>query len=316
MKRLGLVKPVVTAASILALTGVAMAQRNGDARGWMGGMSHELLVSANCPQIQVTKEKITEDQARDLAQQYADKNLPGFTVVRPLVSWFDDEGLPASGTAYGGGYNTVCYKMDSPTSGRYQALYSVEYSIDAKNSSAETRNLRVDQFGYVTEFSGPFGMAGERGPAGPAGATGAQGPAGPVGPQAMFGSDNRYVSFGTGDRSASFRDILFDTDKSDIRSNETSKLTDIAAYVKQNAPIQVNIGGYADPRGTDKHNQGLSERRVNAIRDALVKAGVGSDKIVSSAFGEQKPLCNESTDACWQRDRRVNVGFRTETTSK
>ena len=75
--------------------------------------------------------------------------------------------------------------------------------------------------------------------------------------------------------------------------------------------MQVSIGGYADPRGTEQHNQGLSERRVNAIRDALVKAGVSSDKIQTSAFGEQKLQCNESTDACWQRDRRVDVGFRT-----
>lgn len=297
MKRIGLVKPMVTVAGILAMSGVAMAQREGDAKLWMGGMSHEMAVSANCPQLQVTKEKITEDQARDLAQQYADKNLAGFKVVRPL--------------GYGGGYQTVCYKADSPATGRYQALYSVEYSIDAQNAAAQTRNLRVDQFGYVTEFAGPFNVAGERGPAGPAGATGAQGPAGPVGPQAMAASENRMASFGTGNNPAAFKDILFDTDKSDIRSNEMSKITDIAAHVKQNAPLDVSIGGYADPRGTDQHNQGLSERRVNSIRDALVKAGVASDKIQTGAFGEEKPLCNESTDACWQRDRRVNVGFRT-----
>ena len=50
---------------------------------------------------------------------------------------------------------------------------------------------------------------------------------------------------------------------------------------------------------------------TESIVHALVKAGVASDKIQTSAFGEQKPLCNESTDACWQRDRRVDVGFRT-----
>jgi peptidoglycan-associated lipoprotein len=94
----------------------------------------------------------------------------------------------------------------------------------------------------------------------------------------------------------------------DIRANEISKITDVAAHVKQNAPMNVGIGGYTDARRTEQHNQGLSERRVNAIRDALVKAG---DKIQTSAFGEQKPQCNESTDACWQRDRRVDVGFRT-----
>ena len=63
-----------------------------------------------------------------------------------------------------------------------------------------------------------------------------------------------------------------------------SKITDIAAHVKQNAPMNVGIGGYANARGTGQHNQGLSERRVNAIRDALVKAGVASDKIQTRRF--------------------------------
>ena len=71
---------------------------------------------------------------------------------------------------------------------------------------------------------------------------------------------------------SSFKDFLFDTDKSDIRSNETSKVSEISAYMKENPSVQVD--GFADPRGTNPHNQGLSERRVNAIRDALVKAGV------------------------------------------
>ena len=258
MKRLALVRPLVTAAGILALSGVAMAQREGDARSWLGGMSHEMVASANCPQIQVTKEKITENQARDFAQQYADKNLAGFKVVRPL--------------GYGGGYQTVCYKMDSPATGRYQSFYSVEYSIDVQNPAAEIRNLRVDQFGYVTEFSGLFGVAGERGPAGPTGPTGAQGPAGPASPLAMANPVSPQSQSNALTRSVPFKDILFDTDKSDIRSNEMSKITDIAAHVKQNAPMNVGIGGYADARGTDQHNQGLSERRVNAIRNALVKA--------------------------------------------
>jgi hypothetical protein len=197
MKRLVLVRPLVTAAGILALSGVAIAQREGDARSWLGGMSHEMVASANCPQIQVTKEKITENQARDFAQQYADKNLAGFKVVRPL--------------GYGGGYQTVCYKMDSPATGRYQSFYSVEYSIDVQNPAAEIRNLRVDQFGYVTEFSGPFGVAG--GPAGPTGPTGAQGPAGPASPLAMANPVSPQSQSNALTRSVPFKDILFDNDK-------------------------------------------------------------------------------------------------------
>ena len=291
MKKLALVTPMVTAAGILALSGVAMAQREGDARTWMGGMSHEMVESSNCPQIHVTKDKITEDQARDLAQQYADKNLAGFKVVRPL--------------GYGGGYNTVCYKIDSPATGRFQAMYSVEYSIDAKNSAAVTRNLRVDQFGFVTEFAGPFGMAGATGPMGPAGPMGAQGPAGPAGVQTAAVKNW-----------SSFRDFLFSFDQSAIRANETSHVNDVAAYLKQNPTARVGIDGHTDPRGTDAYNQSLSERRVNAIRDALVTAGVPSDKIHTGAFGESQPKCSESTESCWQRDRRVEVLIGTETASR
>jgi len=297
MKRLRLVQPMVTAASILALSGTAMAQREGDARGWMGGMSHEMVVSANCPQVKVTEDKITEREAQDLAQQYADKNLAGFKVVRPSGPATWKSGLSRT-AAYGGGYTTVCYKIDSPESGRYQALYSVEYSIDVVNPAAETRNLRVDQFGYVTEFSGPFAMAGKRGPAGPAGPQGAQGPAGPVGPQAQATPAKQW---------SSFKDFRFDTNKSDIRSDEMSKVSDISTYMNENPSVQVGIEGYADPRGTDRSNQALSERRVNAIRDALVKAGVPGDKIKTGAFGEQRLLCNDATEVCWQSERRVEV---------
>lgn len=139
------------------------------------------------------------DQARDFAQQYADKNLAGFKVVRPL--------------GYGGGYQTVCYKADSPATGRHQSFYSVEYSIDTRNSAAETRNLRVDQFGYVTEFSGPFNVAGERGPAGPVGVTGAQGPTGPAGPQALVNPVGPQSQAGALKRAVPFKDIRLDTDK-------------------------------------------------------------------------------------------------------
>ena len=119
-----------------------------------------------------------------------------------------------------------------------------------------------------------------------------------MGPQAQASAAKQW---------ASFKNFLFDTDKSDIRPDEMSKVSDIAAYLQQNQPAKVGIDGYADPRGTDAYNQGLSQRRVNATRDALVNAGVSGDKIQTGAFGERRLQCNESTTACWQRDRRVEV---------
>jgi peptidoglycan-associated lipoprotein len=150
-------------------------------------------------------------------------------------------------------------------------------------------------------------LAGAAGAQGVAGKIGSQGPAGPAGAQGAAGAMQRW---------ASFRNFLFDTDKSDIRSNEMSKVSEIAAYMKENSFAKVGIDGHADPRGTDQYNQGLSERRVNAIRDALAKAGVAGDRIHTGAFGEQRLQCNEATEACWQRDRRVEVLIGTDTASR
>ena len=104
-----------------------------------------------------------------------------------------------------------------------------------------------------------------------------------------------------------FKDILFDFDKSNLRANEQTEITQIAAYLQQNPAFTVGIDGHADPRGTDAYNQALSERRVNTIKAALLKAGVPAEKIQTGAFGESRLKCNEKSEECWQRDRRVEV---------
>ena len=77
--------------------------------------------------------------------------------------------------------------------------------------------------------------------------------------------------------------------------------------MKQNPAVNVGIDGHTDPRGTDAFNQGLSERRVNAISEALVNAGVSASRIKTGAFGESQPKCSAPTEPCWQSDRRVEV---------
>ena len=286
MKRLrSVLSPMVTTAGILALSGVVLAQSPSETHRAASARAHEIMSSAPCPLPRVTKEKITEDEGRDLAQAFADKNMNGFRVVRPL--------------GYGGGYTTMCYQTANGAPTRPLVLYSVEYSMDLKNAAGETRNLCVDQYGTVSEFCSDFGFAGATGPAGPIGPMGAQGPAGPMGPQATAAAEIKKWS--------SFNNILFDFDQSAVRSDETSKVAEIAAYLKQNPTARVGIDGHTDPRGTDAYNQSLSERRVNAISEALVTAGVATGRIHTGAFGESQLKCHESTDACWQSDRRVEV---------
>jgi peptidoglycan-associated lipoprotein len=125
-----------------------------------------------------------------------------------------------------------------------------------------------------------------------AGAAGSAGPAGPQGQAAKW---------------ESFRDILFDYDKANIRDGETSKINEIATYLKDNPAVVLRIDGYADPRGSEPYNQKLSEQRVLAVKDALVKAGAPADRISTGSFGEARRKCNEASEDCYQRERRVEV---------
>lgn len=84
----------------------------------------------------------------------------------------------------------------------------------------------------------------------------------------------------------SFRDFWFAYDRADIQPSETSKVFEIASYMKQNPSLRIGIDGSMDPRGSDPRNQELSDRRANAIRDALIEAGVPAHKIQVGAFGD------------------------------
>jgi peptidoglycan-associated lipoprotein len=154
---------------------------------------------------------------------------------------------------------------------------------------------------------GPIGMTGPQGPQGPqgpAGLAGKEGPGGPAGAQGVSGSAGPQRPW------VAFTDFLFDFDQSVVRSSETSKVDKLGQYMKDNPSIEIGIDGHADPRGTVRYNQPLSQRRVDAVKAALVSAGVPSAKIQTGAFGDTRLKCAEATEACWQRDRRVEVLVR------
>jgi len=154
---------------------------------------------------------------------------------------------------------------------------------------------------------GPIGMTGPQGPQGPqgpAGVAGQQGPGGPAGTPGVSGPEGAPRPWVT------FADFLFDFDRSAIRGSETGKVAKLNQYMKENPNVEIGLDGHADPRGTHQYNQPLSQRRVDAVKAALLGAGIASDKITTGAFGETQLKCSEATEECWQRDRRVEVLVR------
>jgi peptidoglycan-associated lipoprotein len=99
--------------------------------------------------------------------------------------------------------------------------------------------------------------------------------------------------------------IHFDFDRSEIRSSEVAVLEANGDWLKANREILIIIEGHCDERGTEAYNLALGERRARAVRDYLMTKGVAADRMTTVSYGEDRPVCREQTEECWQKNRRA-----------
>jgi peptidoglycan-associated lipoprotein len=102
------------------------------------------------------------------------------------------------------------------------------------------------------------------------------------------------------------KDAYFDYDQSDLREDARSALSGNAEWLKRYPSIQVLIEGHCDERGTSAYNLALGDRRANAARDYVDSLGIASSRIRTVSYGKERPACTESTEDCWQRNRRAH----------
>ncbi|HEY8375396.1 MAG TPA: OmpA family protein, partial [Nannocystis sp.] len=68
--------------------------------------------------------------------------------------------------------------------------------------------------------------------------------------------------------------------------------------------------GHTDSKGSDKYNKTLSQKRVNAVRDYLVKAGIDSSRLEPIGWGEEKPIDTNKTAEGRANNRRVEFNLK------
>jgi len=100
------------------------------------------------------------------------------------------------------------------------------------------------------------------------------------------------------------QDIFFDYDTYTIRPEAQAVLERNAAFLAKNPDVKIVIGGYCDERGSNDYNLALGNNRADAAKNALVTAGVAASRIRVISYGKEKPFCTESTEECWQQNRR------------
>jgi len=92
----------------------------------------------------------------------------------------------------------------------------------------------------------------------------------------------------------------------DIRPDAKPILQAIASWLLKNTSANILIEGHCDERGTNEYNLALGDRRAKAARDYLIALGIASDRIEMLSYGEEKPLCTETTEECWAKNRRAH----------
>jgi outer membrane protein OmpA-like peptidoglycan-associated protein len=97
-------------------------------------------------------------------------------------------------------------------------------------------------------------------------------------------------------------DVMFDFDSAMLKPGAFAEIDRIAGVLNQFPQTVVRVEGHTDSKGSEVYNQELSERRANAVKNALVQRGVNPQRVVALGYGESMPI--SSNDAL---NRRVNV---------
>ena len=159
----------------------------------------------------------------------------------------------------------------------------------------------------VTEL--PGARAGKVGEAGPGAAITPGGGAGGVaGTEVPGGVSSNPADLHAGwleDAQALKADtVYFDFDSSVLKVGEKPKVAAVADYLKANQGKAVRVEGNCDERGTEEYNRALGERRALAVREELIRLGIGPTEVDTISYGKDKPVAQGHDESAWKQNRR------------
>jgi len=102
-------------------------------------------------------------------------------------------------------------------------------------------------------------------------------------------------------------DILFSIDSASLSAGSKGSLDEIASVLNEYPKTAIVVQGYTDSTGTEEHNQDLSERRAQAVKNYLVIRGVDEVRMSALGFGESSPIASNSTESGRRMNRRVDI---------
>jgi outer membrane protein OmpA-like peptidoglycan-associated protein len=102
-------------------------------------------------------------------------------------------------------------------------------------------------------------------------------------------------------------DVLFESGQASLQPGAVTTIDRLAQFMSDYPERSVRIEGHTDSAGSDETNQQLSERRANAVRDALVARGIDAARIETAGYGEARPVADNDVPGGRQQNRRIEI---------
>ena len=103
--------------------------------------------------------------------------------------------------------------------------------------------------------------------------------------------------------------IYFDFDKSEIKAEYADLIAAHARNLTAHPNLKMRLEGNTDERGTREYNIGLGERRAQAVKRALMLAGVPESQLMTVSYGAERPAVEGDDEAAWAQNRRVELVY-------
>jgi OOP family OmpA-OmpF porin len=99
--------------------------------------------------------------------------------------------------------------------------------------------------------------------------------------------------------------VTFDYNSATLTQSSLAILDSVAEGLKKYPRLRVELQGHTDSRGPDAYNLTLSQKRADAVREYLLKAGVPSNQMTAKGYGEGQPIADNKTEEGRAKNRRV-----------
>ena len=111
-------------------------------------------------------------------------------------------------------------------------------------------------------------------------------------------------------------DVTFASGKADLDAKYDAEIQKLADFMKKFTDTKVEIAGHTDSLGDAQRNQKLSEMRAEAVKNAVVKAGVDAARLSAKGYGSTQPIADNKTKAGRDQNRRVTAEISIEVEKK